>query len=81
MNVVELTREGRVAHGLCFAPTGIVAVGDVMLAQKLALEKFELATLAIAYKDARRGPSVMPDVILIGGLGLMLASSVTDFDA
>jgi hypothetical protein len=68
MNILEL----------CFAPEGIVAVGDVMLAQKIALEKFELATLAIAKNDGTRldpGTSAQ-EVVLVTGLGLMLALSV-----
>ena len=33
---------------LCFAPEGGLVVGDVMLAQKLALELFESDTLKVA---------------------------------
>ncbi len=76
MNILELSGDGHVVHGLCFAPEGVAAVGDVMLAQKIALEKFELGALAIANKDARRGPGVVPEVVLICGMGLMLALSV-----
>ena len=64
MNILELSGDGHVVHGLCFGPEGVAAVGDVMLAQKIALEKFEFGALAIANKDARRGPGVVPEVVL-----------------
>ena len=46
---------------LCFAPDGYLVPGDVMLAQKIALETDELATLAVANRLApvvrRVGPA------------------------
>jgi hypothetical protein len=36
---------------LCFEPQGALPVGDVMLAQKVALELFEWETLAVANKS------------------------------
>jgi hypothetical protein len=48
MNVEELDRNGNRSHVLCFMPEGHLAEGDVMLAQKLALELFESEALKIA---------------------------------
>ncbi len=50
MNVERLGRSGRVMHGLCFVPEGSLVAGDVMLAQKLALELFEADALKVANK-------------------------------
>jgi len=49
-NVYEIDCLGRVRVGWCFRPAGPLVAGDVMLAQKIALETNELATLAIANK-------------------------------
>jgi hypothetical protein len=48
MNVREIDVAGGVKLGLCFAPKGSLATGDVMLAQKIALETFERRALAVA---------------------------------
>ena len=50
LNVALLDNRGRTKAVLCFAPEGNLPVGDVMLAQKLALELFETDTLKIANK-------------------------------
>jgi len=50
LNVVLLDNRGRTKAVLCFAPDGNLPAGDVMLAQKLALELFETDTLKIANK-------------------------------
>jgi hypothetical protein len=55
MNIVELASNGRVRRRWCFAPEGALATGDVMLAQKIALETFELNALAIANHDGLQG--------------------------
>ncbi len=47
-NVVELDADGRPRTGWCFIPEGNLVAGDVMLAQKIALETDERAALAIA---------------------------------
>jgi hypothetical protein len=47
-NVEELDREGRCIRRLCFFPEGELVAGDVVLAQKVALETFETEALAIA---------------------------------
>ena len=48
MNVREIDEAGGVKLGLCVAPKGSLATGDVMLAQKIALETFERRSLAVA---------------------------------
>ncbi len=48
MNVCELGENGRVRRGLCFLPVGELPVGDVMLAQKLALELCEDNVMLVA---------------------------------
>jgi hypothetical protein len=55
MNIEELAADGYVTQQWCFAPEGAFATGDVMLAQKIALETFELDALAIANHDGPRG--------------------------
>jgi hypothetical protein len=47
-NVIELDEFGAMAATLCFHPEGELALGDVMLAQKIALEADEIQTLAVA---------------------------------
>ncbi|VIO67836.1 hypothetical protein CI1B_47490 [Bradyrhizobium ivorense] len=47
-NVYEMDGGGRVVLGWCFRPAGSLAAGDVMLAQKIALETDERATLMVA---------------------------------
>jgi len=48
MNVYRLSKKGKPKRLLCFVPAGNLVVGDVMLAQKLALELFESETLKVA---------------------------------
>jgi hypothetical protein len=48
MNVEQLDGNGKLSHVLCFMPEGHLAEGDVVLAQKLALELFESEALKIA---------------------------------
>jgi hypothetical protein len=47
-NVLELDADGRPRMGWCFIPEGNLVPGDVMLAQKIALETDERGALAIA---------------------------------
>jgi hypothetical protein len=47
-NVDELDCDGNYVRGWCFAPAGNLVPGDVMLAQKIALECNERKTLRIA---------------------------------
>jgi hypothetical protein len=48
MNVDELDEQGARTVSWCFGPEGGLPIGDVMLAQKIALENDELAALAVA---------------------------------
>jgi hypothetical protein len=50
MNIDQLDRNGRRVCGWCFFPEGNLVTGDVMLAQKQALELFEIEALKIANK-------------------------------
>ena len=50
MNVHELDDAGRLKMGWCFVPEGCLVPGDVMLAQKVALETFESRALSVAIK-------------------------------
>ena len=47
-NITELDANGRPVLGWCFVPRDNLASGDVMLAQKIALEINERAALAVA---------------------------------
>jgi hypothetical protein len=62
VNVHEVEPDGRIGTGWCFVPMGGLVAGDVMLAQKIALETCERGALAVANKlpllfASRRGPS------------------------
>jgi len=48
MNVDELNERGVQTVSYCFGPEGGLPIGDVMLAQKIALENDEQAALALA---------------------------------
>jgi hypothetical protein len=48
LNVIQLDKTGRYASRLCFAPDGGLVTGDIMLAQKIALETMEGRALAVA---------------------------------
>ncbi|MGE9007887.1 hypothetical protein ACO2JO_04860 [Leptospira interrogans] len=54
-NVQELAEDGQPVMGFCFVPDGGLVAGDVMLAQKIALETNERAALAVANKFPTRG--------------------------
>jgi hypothetical protein len=45
---VELLDAGDAATWICFKPSGDVPIGDIVLAQKLALEHFETDALRVA---------------------------------
>jgi hypothetical protein len=47
-NIHELDENGQPVMGFCFVPNGDLVAGDVMLAQKIALETNEPAALAVA---------------------------------
>jgi hypothetical protein len=50
LNIDEYSAEAGKVTSWCFVPEGHLAIGDVMLAQKLALQLFEDDALAIAYR-------------------------------
>jgi hypothetical protein len=59
-NVHEIDDAGRPIVGWCFVPSGRLVAGDVMLAQKIALETNERAALLVANAfpvDPRRDES------------------------
>jgi hypothetical protein len=47
-NIHEIDDTGRAVMGWCFVPSDHLVTGDVMLAQKIALETNERATLTVA---------------------------------
>jgi hypothetical protein len=51
LNVRVLGKGGRSLTALCFTPRGHLPIGDVMLAQKIALELFELEVLQVANRN------------------------------
>jgi hypothetical protein len=53
-NVVELDDAALPRTGWCFVPTDYLVAGDVMLAQKIALETDERGALAVANNFAPR---------------------------
>jgi len=56
-NVCELDERGRLKTGLCFLPIGDLPIGDIMLAQKIALESCEGRALAVARRFVPNGLS------------------------
>jgi hypothetical protein len=48
LNIAQLNESGGCVRLLCFEPEGTLPVGDVMLAQKIALELFEVEALSMA---------------------------------
>jgi hypothetical protein len=48
LNIEQLDAAGRRVRLLCFKPTALSAVGDIMLAQKLALELFEEEAIRVS---------------------------------
>jgi hypothetical protein len=56
-NIDELDEAGRPRMGWCFIPSTYLVAGDVMLAQKIALETNERDALAVANRFPRTLPS------------------------
>jgi hypothetical protein len=54
MNIDELDSHGKVVAHWCFGPQGDLVIGDVILAQKIALETMELEALSKANKQLYR---------------------------
>jgi hypothetical protein len=58
LNVEELGAHGEVVSWLCFSPKGRLPIGDVLLAQKIALELFEFAALKAATRHLPNQPVI-----------------------
>ena len=54
-NVCEIDEKGRPRIGLCFRTAGELPIGDVMLAQKIALESRESSALVVARRFKPNG--------------------------
>jgi len=54
-NVCEVDEKGSPKLGLCFLPMSELPIGDVMLAQKIALESCEGSALAVARRFVPNG--------------------------
>jgi hypothetical protein len=54
MNIHQLDSAGRIVMQWCFAPEGKLVIGDVLLAQKIALETMESQVLSLANTQASR---------------------------
>ena len=63
-NVCEVDGRGRPKLGLCFVPRGDLPIGDVMLAQKIALETDERGALAVARRFEPNGFMFRPTRLL-----------------
>lgn len=60
VNVFELNSDGWIVRSWCFYPIGRLPLGDVLLAQKIALEHFERDALAVANEIRTFGIRVAP---------------------
>jgi hypothetical protein len=60
VNVFELNSDGWIVRSWCFYPIGRLPLGDVLLAQKIALEHFEREALAVANEIRTFGIRVAP---------------------
>ena len=64
LNVELLDNNGRRTTVLCFMPEGQLPMGDVMLAQKLALELFEAQAIRVAHRAHILDPRLAGDLRL-----------------
>ena len=55
VNVCEIDEKGGLQEGLCFMPIGALPIGDVMLAQKIALETCEREVRTVARRFTPNG--------------------------
>jgi hypothetical protein len=65
-NIRELDEADNPKMSWCFVPKGYLEPGDVMLAQKIALETDEIAALAVANRFPPRPFSEPPPLAVIG---------------
>jgi len=72
-NIAELDKQGGHIRRWCFQPMGLIAIGDVMLAQKIALETYEKKALKIA-NSSPRARTGTPSVIVSYGLQTLTAT-------
>ncbi len=61
INVYVLDRNGMAEHVLCFLPQDTLVLGDILLAQKLALELFEADALKAARIVPHNAPTLYGD--------------------
>jgi hypothetical protein len=61
-NIQELGDDGKPRMGWCFIPDGYLVPGDVMLAQKIALETSERDALAVANQFPPTIPALLRNV-------------------
>lgn len=61
-NIHEIDDAGHPVMGWCFVPSGGLVAGDVMLAQKIALETNERASLAVANQFNVQEPGARSNV-------------------
>jgi hypothetical protein len=64
-NVAELDESGSCERLLCFGPRGGLPIGDVMLAQKMALELYETEAISVANTSALFGVGMEPTSLRI----------------
>jgi hypothetical protein len=83
MNIDELDKDGARVAVWCFGPAGNLPVGDIMLAQKIALETDEQAALVVANRRevaarmSRRHPGLADREAIIGApIGLCAPPSI-----
>ena len=62
-NVHQIDEAGQPVTGWCFAPSGGLVAGDVMLVQKIALETTEQTTLAAANRFNVQAPGGGPPAL------------------
>jgi hypothetical protein len=65
MNVEQLDQNGRRIRLLCFTPIGRLPVGDIMVAQKFALELFESETLRVANRTPAWDPILAEEMRIV----------------
>jgi|SRR5262245_48879285 len=56
INIEELDASGCCTRRLCFSPRGHLPLGDMLVAQRISLELFEDAALAVAGRWAATSP-------------------------
>lgn len=60
-NIQEIDQSGRPRVAWCFVPVGSLVAGDVMLAQKIAIETDEAYALSVANQLPRNATPCMPN--------------------